>query len=78
MGKAGSFAILGLSQMKWEQTLRFTDSPRVQLAARGQEVTVGVNPETYSKSDQGQYRSLLKDPEQLGKCRLLRDWPIPH
>lgn len=42
-----------LSQMKWEQTFRFTESPQGQLAARRQEVTVEVNPEIYSRQRKG-------------------------
>lgn len=48
LGKAGSFAILGLLQKKWEQIFGFANSPWVQLAASGQEVIIGENPETYS------------------------------
>lgn len=42
-----------LSQMKWEQIFRFTESPQGQLAARKQEVTVEVNPEIYSRQRKG-------------------------
>lgn len=42
-----------LSQMKWEQTFRFTESPQGQLEARGQEVIVERNPETYFQQRKG-------------------------
>lgn len=49
-GKLSVFAVLGLPQMTWEQTFSFVDSPQVQLTARGQEVIIGMNPETYSQT----------------------------
>lgn len=50
-GKTGS--LQSAVPDEWEQTFKFKESLQGQLAARRQEVTVEVNPATYSQQRKG-------------------------
>jgi hypothetical protein len=72
------FSILGLFQMKWEQMFRFTNSPWVQLTARGQEVITGVNPEPHSLRQTKESWVVFWEIIKYWGNRDPRDCSVPH